>query len=208
MLFDDYIEALLEATGDKKKDSDNKDEQENKDSGKPKAKDKDNTPDEDDESEDAEKDDEEDDDEDVTDDDETDSDVKDDEDVPDDDETDTEDETDPDTDSEDASAEQAPEAPKGSISDLNLLRDFSELHRTVKDNSQMLSDSKRSDILSSRVVNQVTNNLTVLYSSIYRYIVELYDTKKYVENLYQYGCYIQAFRINIEMLKKIKDLYE
>lgn len=89
---------------------------------------------------------------------------------------------------------------------ISLIKDFLEFYALIKGNIERLSSLKKSDLTISSIINRVTLNLGYLETIVFHYIYRIFNSKSYVENLYQYQCFIQAFKINIEIVKKIKDL--
>jgi len=98
------------------------------------------------------------------------------------------------------------ETPEDANKKLGLLTDFIQFYRNIKDVIEKIADTKKPNLLLASVLNQVNKNLGILEENVFQFIYRLFPTKKYVENLYQYNCFIEAFKINIEMLKKIKYL--
>jgi hypothetical protein len=103
-----------------------------------------------------------------------------------------------------------PNADETSIEDkeknYSLIGDFINLYKVLKENIDKISSIKKEDIFMSSIINQVVKNLAVLEDNMFQYIYAVFKSKTYVENLYQFNCFIEALKINIEMLKKIKDL--
>jgi hypothetical protein len=87
-----------------------------------------------------------------------------------------------------------------------LIGDFISLYKNIKENINRISTMKKADPLATSIIAQVIKNMTLLSDNLFQYVYVIYSTKKYIENLYQFNCYIEMVRVNIEMLKKIKNL--
>lgn len=87
-----------------------------------------------------------------------------------------------------------------------LLADMISLLNLAKDTVSKLSTSNKSNILSNKIINQVTKNLTQLVDIVQDFIIHQFSKEKYVKCLYNYNYYVEALKINIKMLKKISDL--
>ena len=98
------------------------------------------------------------------------------------------------------------EDPEEAKKNLSLLSDFIQLFRTLKSTSNKISDMKKTNILSANILNQINKNINLLEETVFQFVHRVFPSKKYIENLYQYNCFIQALKINIEMMKKIKYL--
>lgn len=85
-----------------------------------------------------------------------------------------------------------------------LMNDFMNLYYFSKTILEKLSNVDKGDIMVNSIITQVTKNITLLRHKLYEYIVNSFSDK-YIHNLYQYNFFIQGMKINIEMLKKIKD---
>lgn len=95
---------------------------------------------------------------------------------------------------------------KDKYNNLILIHDFINLHNAVERNSESISEIKTTNRLVTVVLNQVMQNLNVLKESLLRYIKTVYNKNKYVENLYQYNCFLEALRVNIEMISKLSEM--
>lgn len=85
-----------------------------------------------------------------------------------------------------------------------LMNDFMNLYYFSKTILEKLSNVDKGDIMVNSIITQVSKNITLLRHKLYEYIVNSFSDK-YIHNLYQYNFFIQGMKINIEMLKKIKD---
>jgi hypothetical protein len=84
-----------------------------------------------------------------------------------------------------------------------LLEDISNLYYLVKNTITKLSNIDKSNILINKIVTQISTNLNVLKKQLFDYITFTFPKGKYVTNLYKYNYFLEAFKINVEMLKKI-----
>jgi hypothetical protein len=84
-----------------------------------------------------------------------------------------------------------------------LLEDFSNMFYLVKNTITKLTNIDKSNILINKIVTQISSNLNVLKKQIFDYITFSFPKGKYVTNLYKYNYFLEAFKINVEMLKKI-----
>ena len=60
------------------------------------------------------------------------------------------------------------------------------------------------DIESNKICIQVKNNLTNIMDLIFDYTTNFYRNDTYVKNLYIYRHFVESYKINIEMLGKLK----
>ena len=84
-----------------------------------------------------------------------------------------------------------------------LLKQMIELYNSVKTYNKKVVSLDKSNLIFSMVQNKVSKNFVKLYNLIYRYIMYYYDNMSYEYNLYAYNYFIEATKINIEMIKKI-----
>lgn len=110
------------------------------------------------------------------------------------------------SDTEDESSEETPEEAPEENDNRRLLSDYTNFFYLNKGIVERLSTVSKSDILMNKIINQVKSNLAELQKQLYDFIVYQFPKNKYVKNLYNYNYFIEAFRINVEMLKKISIL--
>lgn len=84
-----------------------------------------------------------------------------------------------------------------------LLEDFINLYFMVKNTITKLSNIDKSNIVINKIVSQISSNLNVLKKQLFDFIIFNFPKGKYVTNLYKYNYFLEAFKINVEMLKKI-----
>ena len=113
-------------------------------------------------------------------------------------ETDGGDEQNPDEGSE----EEQKEDPDAN-SNLALMYDSIKLYESVRMNISKLNDFSNGDIVTNKIVIQVRKNLTSLLHYIYQFITKTFSKNTYVQNLYAYTYFVEAYKINVELLKKI-----
>lgn len=107
---------------------------------------------------------------------------------------------------EDGTEVPAEEEPNDTENENNriLLDDTINLYHTINDTVDKLVDVSRDNIVTNKIINQVSHNCRMLAKVIYDYIVFKFSKNKYVHNVYKYNYFLQAFKINVEMLKKIQ----
>jgi hypothetical protein len=87
-----------------------------------------------------------------------------------------------------------------------LIKDFVALYKLVDSINDRLGDVKKSDILTSSIIIQVMKNFSTMGEQVFDFIQGNFTKNSYVNNLFQYNLFIEAIKINMEMLKKIKNL--
>jgi hypothetical protein len=87
-----------------------------------------------------------------------------------------------------------------------LLKDFIALYKLIESTIDRLADVKKGDLLVSSIIVQIMKNLSTTEKQIFNYIHQSFSNNSYVSNLYQYNYFIEALKINMEMMKKIKNL--
>ncbi len=85
-----------------------------------------------------------------------------------------------------------------------LMDDFISLSNTIKSFINKLETMDKSNIFANKITAQIISNLNILRKHVFEYISFKFNKKAYVENLYIYNYFIEALKINVEMLKKIK----
>lgn len=86
---------------------------------------------------------------------------------------------------------------------LALLNSLIELYFNIKQNITKLDKIDQTDIITNRIVIQVKKNLTTLTEYLYEHITKKYQIDTYIKNLYTYNYFIESYKMNVEMLKKI-----
>ena len=104
------------------------------------------------------------------------------------------------TDSE--SNEQSPDDKRN----MALIDDMTALYYSVKSTLSKLDGCTQIDMIANKVIVQVKKNFADLMTAVYEYIINNFKGETYGKNLYMYNSFIEAYRINIEMLKKISVL--
>ena len=59
------------------------------------------------------------------------------------------------------------------------------------------------DIVANSLVDNVKANFELLRSYVYSYIVTRFNKNTYVQNLYAFNYFIEAYNLNVEMLRKL-----
>jgi len=84
-----------------------------------------------------------------------------------------------------------------------ILEDFVSLYYLTKNSISKLTNIDKTDIFVNKIITQVISNLSTLQKQLFEFITCAFSNNKYVNNLYQYNYFLEAFKINVEMLKKI-----
>lgn len=84
-----------------------------------------------------------------------------------------------------------------------IINDFINLYYLTKNSIKKLSNIDKTDIFINKIVSQVITNFNTLQKQLADFLVFRFLKNKYVNNLYQYNYFLEAFKINVEMLKKI-----
>lgn len=87
--------------------------------------------------------------------------------------------------------------------ELALLNSSINLYFNIKNNIVKLDSMSNIDIVANKIVIQVKKNFTIMVERLYEYITRSFNMNSYVKNLYTYNYFIEAYKINVEMLKKI-----
>lgn len=87
----------------------------------------------------------------------------------------------------------------------NLINDFITLYKIIGSTINKLNSVKNSNIVVMGVHTQIIKNLSVLEKYTFNYIL-VFKNHSYTENLYKYNYFIEAFRINIQMLEMVKTI--
>lgn len=127
-------------------------------------------------------------------------------------ETDTDDGADTGDDSTDGTSDEMTETDSGEDSEQEqdekennriLMDDYINLYNTIKSTVGKIESIDKSNIAINMITDQINNNLNVLTKQLFEYIIFIFEKTKYVTNLYKYNYFLEAFKINVQMLKKI-----
>lgn len=99
-----------------------------------------------------------------------------------------------------------PEADAEKNENRRLLEDFINFYYLNKGTIIKLSTVNRADLLINKIINRVKSNLIELQKQLTDFIIYRFSNGKFAGNLYSYNFFLEAFRINVQMLKKISDL--
>ena len=108
------------------------------------------------------------------------------------DNTDTDDDTsseDNDTSDDGDGTTESPDKDKNA----NLLNDFIEFYYLIQNTIKKISDLDKSDIMMNKVLNRVISNLGKMETLVYNFITYKFSDNTYINNLYQYNYFIEAF---------------
>lgn len=103
----------------------------------------------------------------------------------------------------DAAPEEDPAVKAENENNRALLEDFINLYYIAKNVVNKLTSISNSNILVNKIVGQVTHNMDKIQTYLYDFIVFKFNNNKYSANLFEYNSFLEAFRINVQMLKKI-----
>lgn len=103
-------------------------------------------------------------------------------------------------------AEATPDDTSGDmIKNRGLIEDFISFYDLIKDSMSKLSSMDKSNIFINKIISQVLQNLSSLEVKTYQYIYLVFPASNYTSNLLMYNQLLQAFKINMEMVKKINN---
>lgn len=92
------------------------------------------------------------------------------------------------------------------IKNKGLIDDMVAVYYSIKTTNSKLDNHSSVDIVANRIIVQVKKNLSELQTAIYDYILNKFKSNQYSKNLYVYTSFIEAYKINIEMLRKLEVL--
>lgn len=90
---------------------------------------------------------------------------------------------------------------------LTLINDFEKLYNAVNNAIEKLNYNRNTTLLLQQIIKKVNTNMQSLKSVVSDYI--MYDLSKnsYIESLTMYNYLLEAFKVNVAMLKKIPEVY-
>ena len=91
------------------------------------------------------------------------------------------------------------------VKSLLLLKDMIKLYQTVKGFAKKVMSMEKRNVLFSTIQNNAADNFMRLKEIIYNYINFYYDHMTYEYNLYTYNYFIEACKVNLEILAKVVD---
>ena len=89
--------------------------------------------------------------------------------------------------------------------DIILRDNYVNMYDNVTDFIRSIDNAEKTSVISSVTYSQVKQNLVKLREFILQYILMYYDNTEPDMNLYNYNYILQIMRINLEMIKKMKD---
>lgn len=89
------------------------------------------------------------------------------------------------------------------VKSLLLLKDMIKLYQTVKGFAKKVMSLEKQNVLFSTIQNNTADNFMRLKEIIYNYINFYYDHMSYEYNLYTYNYFIEACKVNLEILGKV-----
>lgn len=87
--------------------------------------------------------------------------------------------------------------------DVSLLNSTIKLYFDIKEVIKKLDQLNHIDIVANKIIIQVRTNFSRITDDLYEFITRTYNLNSYVKNLYTYNYFIEAYKVNVEMLKKI-----
>lgn len=109
---------------------------------------------------------------------------------------------------EDTPEEDSNENTDDSENNAALLRDSIDLYYNIKQNIDKIDKLSYNNNLINKTNIQVKQNLSKLLEYLYDFITIRFKKNKYIDNLYMYDYFIEAYKINVEILKKISSFGE
>lgn len=91
------------------------------------------------------------------------------------------------------------------VKNLLLLKSMIALFSNIKKYADIVTNMEKSNVIFSAIQTTVAKNFNKLYGLIHKYILYYYDHMSYEYNLYTYNYFIEAAKVNIEMISKIMD---
>ena len=91
------------------------------------------------------------------------------------------------------------------VKQLSLMNQMTGLHTSINTYLTQINDIERTNIYVSSIISTVIDNFNKLKDVIYKYIIYYFDNMSYEYNLYTFNYFIEAMKVNIELLAKIKD---
>ena len=88
---------------------------------------------------------------------------------------------------------------------LTLMNQMIGLHSNINSYIEQLNGVERTNVFVSSIISTVSDNFTKLKEVIYKYIMYYFNNMSYEYNLYTFNYFIEAIKVNIELLAKIKD---
>lgn len=93
------------------------------------------------------------------------------------------------------------------VKNYNLLVDYRKVHTTIEDILKHLKTVTYTTTIQNSVLDRCISNLTKIKEELLAYI-EFNYSNDYKQNLYYYSTFIQALKINLDVLRSIKKLTE
>lgn len=97
----------------------------------------------------------------------------------------------------------SPEEQEDAKKNARLIKNCITLYYNIISCINRLEKINGCDIETNKIILQVKSNLTDLSVKMYDFVTLTFNNNGYVKNLYIYNYFIEAFKINIEMLRKI-----
>lgn len=111
------------------------------------------------------------------------------------------------SDSSDQSTEDmTPEEKEDTKKNALLIKNTIDLYYSITSVISRFDKLSNTDVNTNKVIIQVKSNLTDLTTKLYDFITNVFNNNTYVKNLYIYNYFIEAYKINIEILRKITTL--
>ena len=86
---------------------------------------------------------------------------------------------------------------------LGLLDDMIEMYYQIKNNLSKTNKLLGHDMINNSVVLTAKQNLMKIQDYVYTYIVARFNKNTYIQNLYAFNYFIEAYKLNVELLRKV-----
>lgn len=109
-----------------------------------------------------------------------------------------------DSDKSDSGNSESEDNTKVDSRNIALIDDMISLYYSLKGTLGKLDNQTQMSMFGNKVIVQVKTNLSELLESVFVYINDNFKKNTYAKNVYMYNAFIEAYKVNIEMLKKIE----
>lgn len=104
------------------------------------------------------------------------------------------------------SAEDSTEQSEDDVRNKRLLQeDYVDLYFKTKDFITKLNSLDKTNTILNQITVQIDKNLNRLKKALWDYVVYEYDKATYITSLYKYNQFIEAFKVNLELLSLARE---
>ena len=118
---------------------------------------------------------------------------------------DTTDDTVDDTTTDDMGGQDEEQSQNSIVKNYNLMIDFKRLYTTTSDILSRLGDVVFKNPIQNQVLDRCVQNIQKISEQVLNYMEFTFSTK-YEDNLYHYNIFVQALKLNLEIMKKNNQL--